>query len=346
MSGGGAFLAAELTRATGAAYQEVDDALWELFDCGLIAPDGFAALRARLTSGKQSGATAHRAPRRNRGRGSARRLRMGRSSFAQMAGNESMDRIRQRRQAMNAHQSVPGRWAALAPLLEIDVTDAERALARSEAWIDRYGVVTRGAVMAEHHAGGFAEAYRVLSAWEDSGAVLRGYVIEGLGGAQFAPHAVIRQLRQLEDHGAAGHQAAGTSGVAAGPVLLAAGDVANPYGAALPWPSLDGEPARLTRGAGAFVVLDRGRLVAHFTRGGRTLTAFDAPSMADDTPPGAISQPTIDAIIVALSSTIRAGRLSPVTIDRINGASVMDLSTQGWIAAGARLTPKGLSIRG
>lgn len=271
---------------------------------------------------------------------------MGRSSFAQMAGNESMDRIRQRRQAMNAHQSVPGRWAALAPLLEIDVTDAERALARSEAWIDRYGVVTRGAVMAEHHAGGFAEAYRTLSAWEDSGAVLRGYVIEGLGGAQFAPHAVIRQLRQLEDHGAAGDHVAGASGVAAGPVLLAAGDVANPYGAALPWPSLDDEPARLTRGAGAFVVVDRGRLVAHFTRGGRTLTAFDAPSMADDTPPGAISQPTIDAIIAALSSTIRAGRLSPVTIDRINGASVMDLPTQGWIAAGARLTPKGLSIRG
>ena len=347
MSGGGAFLAAELTRATGAAYQEVDDALWELFDCGLIAPDGFAALRARLMSGKQSGATAHRAPRRNRGRGSARRLRMGRSSFAQMAGNESMDRIRQRRQAMNAHQSVPGRWAALAPLLEIDVTDAERALARSEAWIDRYGVVTRGAVMAEHHAGGFAEAYRTLSAWEDSGAVLRGYVIEGLGGAQFAPHAVIRQLRQLEDHGS-NLQTAGAPASRAGdgPVLLAAGDVANPYGAALPWPSLDGEPARLTRGAGAFVVLDRGRLVAHLTRGGRTLTAFDAPSMADNVPPGAISQPTIDAIIVALSSTIRAGRLSPVTIDRINGASVMDLPTQGWIAAGARLTPKGLSIRG
>src|SRR5699024_1043013 len=265
--------------------------LWELFDCGLIAPDGFAALRARLMSEKQSGATAHRAPRRNRGRGSARRLRMGRSSFAQMAGNESMDRIRQRLQAMNAHQSVPGRWAALAPLLEIDVTDAERALARSEAWIDRYGVVTRGAVMAEHHAGGFAEAYRTLSAWEDSGAVLRGYVIEGLGGAQFAPHAVIRQLRQLEDHGS-NLQTAGAPASRAGdgPVLLAAGDVANPYGAALPWPSLDGEPVRLTRGAGAFVVLDRGRLVAHLTRGGRTLTAFDAPSMADNVPPGAISQ--------------------------------------------------------
>src|SRR5699024_9460552 len=153
--------------------------------------------------------------------------------------------------------------------------------------------------------------------------------------------------RRLEDHGSNLRTAgAPASRAGDGPVLLAAGDVANPYGAALPWPSLDGEPARLTRGAGAFVVLDRGRLVAHLTRGGRTLTAFDAPSVADNVPPGAISQPTIDAIIVALSSTIRAGRLSPVTIDRINGASVMDLPTQGWIAAGARLARKGLSSRG
>lgn len=357
MAGGGAFLAAELTRTTGAEHKEVDDAIWELFDLGLITPDGFASVRARLASGKESGKTAHRAPRQNRGRGSTRRLRMGRTSFAQTArggfGGESLDRVRQRRAALNAHRTVPGRWAAVEPLIAGEVTDTERALLRSEAWINRYGVVTRGAVMGEKSPGGFAEAYRVLSAWEDSGVVLRGYIIDGLGGAQFAPRDVISQLRRMEDD----QHAEPTE-----PVLLAAADVANPFGAALPWPEADG--AHLGRGAGALVVLSEGRCIAYLTRGGRSITTFAAPSFADEgggssSDAGAGggadsggtrgvdggSPATISGIISALTTAIRAGRLSPVVIERINGHNVMDVPTREWIAAGARLTPKGLSIK-
>ncbi|MEP6800257.1 MAG: DEAD/DEAH box helicase, partial [Lapillicoccus sp.] len=97
---------------------------------------------------------------------------------------------------------------------------------------DRYGVVTRGSVMAESVPGGFAGVYRVLAAAEESGRVRRGYFVEGLGAAQFASTGAVDRLRaQSRPIGSAPR-----SGDEAPAVVLAASDPANPYGAALPWP--------------------------------------------------------------------------------------------------------------
>lgn len=353
---GGAFLAAELQTATGAEHAEVDAALWELFDAGLVSPDSFAALRARLAEAGTTGKQAHRAPRRNRGRGSARRVRMGRSGFARAA-----------RLTLNAHSSVPGRWSAVygtgvgvAGELEAPADAAELALVRSEAWIDRYAVVTRGAVVAEKAAGGFAEAYRTLSAWEDSGEVLRGYIVEGLGGAQFAPRDVISQLRRAQDgreNGLGSARSGAGVGTGAGelatshnaPQLLSVLDPANPFGSTLPWPEVSHSAAEgmaPTRTAGAMIVIATGRAEAYVSRGGKNVVLFARPDFGDATSAelGAPAQ-QIDLVVRTLKEAIRAGRLSPVTIEKVNGSSVMDISTTDWVAAGARLTPKGLSIR-
>lgn len=341
VSGGGAFLAAEIERGLGESatgHDAVDSAIWELFDAGLLMPDSFAPVRARLAgtgitdrAGAGRGAGAHKAPRRNRGRGSSRRLRMGRSTFAQTVASQE---VRSRRAAMNAHAGVPGRWAQV-PDSAGAATD--RAIATGEAWLDRYAVVTRGSVMAEHAEGGFAGAYRMLSAWEDNGTVLRGYIVDGLGGAQFASREVIDQLRRVEDSAGAG------GGPAAAPVVLAASDPANPYGAAVAWPELPGDDVpRPTRGAGALVVLREGRLLAHLTRGGRTVTVFTRPELADEPAPDAGD---VAAVVAVLSDAVQSGRLSPVTIERINGADVMAAATGVWVEAGARLTPKGLVVR-
>ncbi|MPY46698.1 DEAD/DEAH box helicase, partial [Streptomyces phyllanthi] len=67
------------------------------------------------------------------------------------------------------------------------------ALART--LLDRHGVVTRGAVAAEGVEGGFSATYRVLSAFEESGQARRGYVVEGLGAAQFAMDGAVDRLR-------------------------------------------------------------------------------------------------------------------------------------------------------
>lgn len=339
VSGGGAFLASEIERGLGdsggAGHDAVDSAIWELFDAGQLMPDSFAPVRARLAGTgitDRAGSGAHKAPRRNRGRGTTRRLRMGRSTFAQSVASEE---VRSRRAAMNAHSGVPGRWSQV-PEKAGAATD--RAIATGEAWLDRYAVVTRGAVMSEHTEGGFAAAYRMLTAWEDNGTVLRGYIVDGLGGAQFASREVIDQLRRVEENTGAAAEAA-TS-----PVLLAASDPANPYGAAVPWPELPTEDApRPTRGAGALVVLREGRLLAHLTRGGRTVTVFTRPALSDG--PVSPDPGDVAAVVAVLSDAVQAGRLSPVTVERINGADVMGAATGPWTESGARLTPKGLVVR-
>ena len=61
-----------------------------------------------------------------------------------------------------------------------------RAHALALTLLDRYGVLTRGAVAAEAVPGGFATLYKVLSTFEDAGRCQRGYFVESLGGAQFA----------------------------------------------------------------------------------------------------------------------------------------------------------------
>jgi ATP-dependent Lhr-like helicase len=87
---------------------------------------------------------------------------------------------------------VAGRWSLL-PEREPDPTVRAHALART--LLDRHGVVTRGAVAAEGVEGGFSAVYRILSAFEDSGQARRGYVVEGLGAAQFAMDGAVDRLR-------------------------------------------------------------------------------------------------------------------------------------------------------
>jgi ATP-dependent Lhr-like helicase len=150
-----------------------------------------------------------------------------------------------------------GRWSLLEP-------PAEAAERRAAAWVDqlveRHGVVTRSVVAAEGIPGGFSGLYPVLTHLEESGRLRRGYFVEGLGGAQFAAPGAVDRLR-----GRAGDELVG----------LAATDPANPYGGSIPWPETG---ARLSRSAGAYVVVDGDGLVAYWEAGGRTLHTFRRPA--------------------------------------------------------------------
>lgn len=59
--------------------------------------------------------------------------------------------------------------------------------------------MTRGAVAAEGVEGGFSAVYRVLSVFEESGQARRGYVVEGLGAAQFAMDGAVDRLRAVSN---------------------------------------------------------------------------------------------------------------------------------------------------
>ena len=151
-------------------------------------------------------------------------------------------------------RSAVGRWSAL-PAPELDPTIHARGTA--ELLLDRYGVVTRGSVMAENIVGGFGLMYKVLARLEEAGRCRRGYFIEHLGAAQFAVPATVDRLRSFTEDA----QLAKAEPVA---LALAATDPANPYGAALPWPrcTVDaGSGHRPGRKAGALVVMVDGALV-------------------------------------------------------------------------------------
>ena len=66
-----------------------------------------------------------------------------------------------------------------------------------ESLLDCYGVVTRDIALAFGSAGGLASLMPVLRRMEDTGAVLRGGFVEGLGPAQFAERESIDRLRFL-----------------------------------------------------------------------------------------------------------------------------------------------------
>ncbi len=217
-------------------------------------------------------------------------------------------------------RTLPGRWRAVRaePL-----DDTLRATETAQLLLDRHGILTRGAVQREDIPGGFPAIYRVLSALEDHGRCRRGYFVEHLGPAQFAEPATVDALR---------------AGRPAGTVLLAATDPANPYGAALPWPTPvgDGEQTPARR-AGAVVVLTGGRLVAHLEQGGRSLMLF-----TDDDPA---------AVAGALAEAVRRGALPDLSLEVIAGQPTSSASAPvaavraALLAEGAYSTPKAIKLR-
>jgi ATP-dependent Lhr-like helicase len=150
-------------------------------------------------------------------------------------------------------------------------SDTDRRAALARALLERYGVVTREVAHAEGLEGGFSAVYEILKAMEAAGRIRRGYFVAGHGGVQFAlPGADedLRAQRVPKDENARAQ-------------VLSAVDPANPYGALLPWPERENADSagRLSRTAGAFVVLYQGALVGYLQRAGDTLTTFaDAPN--------------------------------------------------------------------
>ncbi|AWB95234.1 ATP-dependent helicase [Agromyces badenianii] len=303
LGGGGGFFFRQLAEAVGSEDDRaLADALWRLVWAGLVTNDTFAPVRGMLTGGGAHKTTAP-TPR--------ARLRAGSLSRRSLAATVQAGRTAAAR--ANPPRAA-GRWSVL-PLASAAATP--RAHALGEALLERYGVVTRGSVVAEGHLGGFALAYRTLSGFEDSGRVRRGYFIEGQGGAQFATGAAVDRLR------------AAPKGEA---VALAATDPANPFGAALDWPDSIGDGThRPARKAGAFVAIVDGEAVLYLERGGRTTLVFtdDAEVLA--------------AATTALAAALSRGRSERLRVETVNGAPVFGSPLDRPLrSAGFRETPRGL----
>ncbi len=217
---------------------ELLDALWDLAWAGEVTNDTFAALRALSLPRSKSRST----------RRSPRLVALGPPRGA-------------------------GRWSLVAGLVGEARSATERTHATALALLERHGIVTREAVLAEGIGGGFASVYPVLKAMEEAGRVRRGYFVEGLGGAQFALPGAVDRLRAERD----------PADEAPRTTVLAAADPAQPYGATLAWPRRnEDERLPLQRVAGAYVIAVAGEAALYVERGARgllTLPASDDPEV-------------------------------------------------------------------
>jgi ATP-dependent Lhr-like helicase len=289
--------------------EALQEALWDLVWAGEITNDAWAPLRA---------------PRLALARGSA-------SQRAWAANPRSGRRFAPAIRASRAQTRAPvqGRWSLVAPLFEPLPDAAARRRTLAELLLERYGILTRELVLAEGVQGGFAALYDSLAQLETLGVCRRGYFIEGLGGAQFAlPGAVerLRAQRDLDD---------------APPLVLAASDPAQPFGAALPWPNpkdarsaggARAEGRRPARIAGAHVVLVGADVACYVEAGGRGLQTF-------------VSGEPLRLALSVLADAVRAGRIRKLELERIDGEPVLGGPTEPLLVElGFRSGPRRLTL--
>jgi ATP-dependent Lhr-like helicase len=235
----------------------------------------------------------------------------------------------------------PGRWSLSEPLFRGAAdgpSPSERRRALAELLLERHGILTREQVLAERIEGGFAGLYETLCSLETLGVCRRGYFVEGLGGAQFALPGAVERLRSAR----------------AEQLVLAAGDPAQPYGAALPWPSPPERERPTTRGArrparvpGAYVVLVAGAPVLYVERGGRGLSVFAPAAGAAHTPARAVvgDDERVRAALHALAAAVRAGRVGRLALERIDGEPAIGSQWETLLAEfGFRSGPRRLTL--
>lgn len=232
-------------------------------------------------------------------------------------------------------------WRLLSPA---DATPEEEALALVESLLERYAVVSRDVALAAGVPGGLGQLVPVLRRMEDTGLLLRGRFVNGLGPSQVAERETVDLLRERPQRSAAVALAAG-----AHPVLVDLKDPACLVGRAVPWPEPalpegltdrkpedTGAPARRQ---GAVVVLLEGRPVLHASERLRALTPYTA------------DRSVLDAALTALVRHERAvmGREERPTrrvVETVGGVPALDRGVAAVLAdAGLAREPRGMVLR-
>ncbi|HUF96529.1 MAG TPA: DEAD/DEAH box helicase [Ilumatobacter sp.] len=280
-------------------------ALWDLVWAGEVTNDSLAPLRAYLAGGGVA------------------------SKRPSKASARSMSRPRPGRLTRVGPPAGAGRWSLVAPLLAPSPSSTEAAHAQALQLLERHGVVTREAVLAEGVLGGYASVYGVLKVLEERGRARRGYFVAGLGAAQFAVPGAVDRLRSLKDDA--------DSEAAQSAIVLASTDPAQPYGATLAWPETTGRPART---ATSVVIMFNGYPYAWFDRSSHHLVTF-APQMRPEGLGAAAGAPWA----TALAELVKSGRASSVEVRKANGETPTDTIRGELLAAGFVDGYRGLAIR-
>jgi ATP-dependent Lhr-like helicase len=293
---GACFFTDLLGEMQGIPTEELVEALWDLVWAGEVTNDAWAPLRSPKTTAATAG-----------------------PAWSQRARAERRRTFSARRRG--AQPAVQGRWSLTAPLFAgADTDPTARRRVQAELLLERYGIVTREQVLAEGIPGGFSVLYDQYGALETLGVARRGYFVEGLGGAQFALPGAVERLRSQRDDDEAP------------PVVLAATDPAQPYGAVLRWPKRENRSP--SRTAGAYVVLAGAEPVLYVERGGKGLQV-----LVDE------DDPRVDASLEALADAVRRGRVTRLGIERVDGEpSVGSAWEERLLELGFRAGPRRLTL--
>ncbi|MFL5242034.1 MAG: DEAD/DEAH box helicase [Gemmataceae bacterium] len=169
------------------------------------------------------------------------------------------------------HTPLPeGRWS-IVPWRSSNVEG--QAFTQANLLLHRYGIVARELALLDPSMLPWRVLYEVLSRMEMGGAVRRGYLVEGLSGAQFALPEALEMAEKIH-----------TPSTAADPVvLLHSLDPANLYGTGAPFdiPLLDGGTRHFLRRMGNWLVVRAGKPLLLIEGQGRRLTALASASRAD-----------------------------------------------------------------
>ncbi|WP_181574878.1 MULTISPECIES: DEAD/DEAH box helicase [unclassified Actinomyces] len=264
-------------------------------------------------------------------------------------------------------------WRRLAPP---QVTAEEQAVADVESLLDRYGIVSRDVALAAGIPGGITPLLPVLRRMEDTGVVLRGAFVTGLGPSQFAGRETVDRLRALAgrdgglDGAAAGtptaaqftpsdEPAAGRApeqSSASRPESVAVLDLKDPaclMGGVVPWPEpalppdlaaraadvADEELPRPAARQGARVVLIGGRPVLHAAERLRALTCYTTIREELERALAAVVAAETRA---ALRETPRTGKR---VMEALNGVSAVDPVVGDLLeTAGLVRDPRGMRL--
>ncbi len=277
---------------------ELQEALWDLVWAGDVTNDAFAPLRWAQPGVQRK----------------------------QPARQQQTHRRFTRRRG-DTHTQVQGRWSLTNSLFTTTQPDpSSHRRATAELLLERYGIITREQILAEGIPGGFSGLYDQFSALETLGIARRGYFIEGLGGAQFALPGAVERMRARNE------------ATQSEPLVLAATDPAQPYGASLAWPKQHDlgpqsdesqtEPTqkgskktagrrahrrRVARQAGAYVVLDQGEPTVYVERNGKGIQTL---IKEDDA--------RLSTSLNALVQAVRNGQMPRLSVERINGEFVLE----------------------
>ena len=317
--------------------------LWSLARRGLITNASLAPVRRLVQgSGPQPSGRTRRLPHALRGRGAY----LHRSALAREVGSSALSAAAEGFWTLVADER--GAIEGAARTGTADSSDEPRGdqdddrqrtvrlVHEEQSILDRYGLLAPVLHEVRSLPGGFSALYQVCRRMEEAGQLTRGVIVDGFGGAQFAPREVIDQLRDFQEDGRKSDDEGGSGQRPPEPVVMDVTDPANLYGTALAWPTTSGDAGgRPIRRMGNLLLQNRGRALVYAAPKGHHLLVFGKPDRG-----------LLEAAFAQLASWLRRGGQGRILFSDANGRPLTMREPVGMAMAAAGFTagPGGMAL--